>query len=264
MSLRLSMLMLAGLATMAQSPPAGGGPDFLSREKEALVAASIAAEVRKYSAVIDSPAARNYVRQLGQNLAAQLPEGEFSYTFEVLADSGSPMHEPAAAPGGHIFVPAHLLLAAESESEFAAVLAHSMAHAAERHSVRLGQRSQSTKLSNIPMMVIIHGRDMIVPPRYLNSLREFELEADRMAVQTMALAGHEPLALFRYLDRMHGGNTQSANSALLPREMRLANLRQALAALPASQYSSNTGDFERVRQEVRVLLDRIPRRPSLR
>jgi predicted Zn-dependent protease len=174
------------------------------------------------------------------------------------------MHEPAVTPGGHIFVPAPLFLSAESESEFAGMLAHSMVHAAERHTVRLAPRGPVSTLSDIPMMVVIHRADMSVPLRYVNPLREFELQADRLAMQAMARAGYEPAALFRYVNRVQGEDAQGPNSTVPPREARITNLQQALVALPANERALGSGEFERVRLEMRALLDRMPRRPSLR
>lgn len=62
------------------------------------------------------------------------------------------MHEPIAFPGGFIFVPARLILAAQDEDEFAGMLAHSIAHIAERHATRQATRSEITNMSTTPLI----------------------------------------------------------------------------------------------------------------
>ncbi len=264
MELRLGVLALVALAVMAQNPPAGEAPGIFSLEKEALIGVRIAEGVRKDATVMESVAAREYIQQIGQNLAAQMPASGLTYTFELVAESEGLMHEPAVAPGGHIFVPAPLFLSVESESEFAGVLAHSVAHAAGRHSVRLVQPGPVTPPSKIPLMVVIHLRNSIVPLGYVEPLREFELEADRLAMQAMARAGYEPAALCRYATRMQGADAQDPHAPIPPRQARLANLEQALATLAPNERTSNSGEFEKIRRELRALLARTPPRPSLR
>ena len=64
--------------------------------------------------------------------AASLPNSQTRTcisTFAVIAeDRGGYTHEPLAYPGGRIFVPAPLILAAGDEAEFAGMLAHAMAN----------------------------------------------------------------------------------------------------------------------------------------
>ena len=261
MLLPLFVFILAGLAAAAQNPPSTKGLNFYSLEKETALGAHLAEEVTKRGTLLPSAAAREYVEWLGRKLEVQMPEGGPSYTFQCLAESPSALREPNVLPGGYIFVPAGLFLTAESEGEFVGMLAHSMAHAAARHGTRMVTLGQVIFPGNVPLIFIggwagLHGTEMALPLAFLRFMRGFEAEADRIAVQTMARVGYDPAALSRYIERMQAGEGPVIYSPRPPREARVAALRQAIAELPPSPYSSGTGQFERIRAAVRALTPR--------
>jgi predicted Zn-dependent protease len=93
---------------------------------------------------LDNAAALDFVKRLGARLAAQLPEPRFDYTFAVTAsDQSNVLHEPLSLPGGYIFVPTSLFLTVQDEAEFAGMLAHAMAHVANRDGTRAATRGNS-------------------------------------------------------------------------------------------------------------------------
>ena len=122
-------LLRAVFASLSASAQERRGINFYSKEKEASIGASLAADVRKNTTIIESAALSQYVERLGRKLAAVLPDSGIDYTFIVVEKNlGGSTHEPLALPGGYIFIPAELFLAARSESEFASMLAHAVAH----------------------------------------------------------------------------------------------------------------------------------------
>jgi len=145
----LCVMLLSDLSVAAQDTQAGREPNLYSREKEMALGASLAQQVQRTATPLNSPAALDYVQRLGAKLAAQLPEPRFSFTFAVTSnDQGNALHEPLSLPGGYIFVPASLFLAAQDEAEFAGMLAHAMAHVADRDLTRAASRAQM--VNNIP------------------------------------------------------------------------------------------------------------------
>ena len=78
------------------------------------------------------PAAHRVRRSLGRRLAAANNAGG-SYTFFLIDD---PVINAFAGPAGYIGVYAGLILAAQTESELAAVMAHEIAHVTQRHLMR--------------------------------------------------------------------------------------------------------------------------------
>src|ERR1039458_3012418 len=125
-------LLLACATLSAQTPTPGRGVNFYSIEKEKALGAQIAAEYRHQARVLDSPSVNAYLDDLGQRLAAQAPATGYPSPFERADDDQTWIHEAAAFPGGPVFVPASLILAAADEDEIAGMLAHAIAQIATR------------------------------------------------------------------------------------------------------------------------------------
>ena len=100
---------LAGLLPAQQRRP-GQGVNFYSIEKEAVLGAQLADEVRSHTHPIDNVAVTDYVAFLSHRLTASQPGQPFTYTFTVISDDiGGSTHEPTWLPGGYIFVPTSLI-----------------------------------------------------------------------------------------------------------------------------------------------------------
>src|SRR5712664_238770 len=173
----LGALTLGALTLGAQERQVGQGVNFYSVEKEAAIGASLARDVRQNTTAIDSPAVRDYVQRIGGQLSAQLSSPP-SYTVSVIADDrGGPSHEPLSLPGGYIFVPAKLILTARNDAEFAGMLAHAMAHVAERHGTRQATQGQVANNASIPLifmggwMSMGEGDESLVPMSFRSTLR---------------------------------------------------------------------------------------------
>jgi predicted Zn-dependent protease len=182
----------------------------------------LAADFRQRTTSIDSPAVHNYLDRLGHRIAAELRDAKLPFTFSVVADDPCrTIHEPAALPGGYVFVPGALFVETRNEAEFAGMLAHAMSHIAARHGTRQASRGTIANLATIPL-VFMGGwgggcSEVLIPRAFLASQRSQELEADVLAVQTMAQAGFDPMALVRYIERV-----QPAAAALPDRDQRVA------------------------------------------
>ena len=191
----------------------GRGVNFYSIEKEQALGAQLAAEYRRQIRAFDAPSVNAYLDELGQRLAAQAPATGFTFTFELVDDDQTWIHEAAAFPGGPVFVPASLILAVSSEDELAAMLAHAIAHIATRQETRQMTRVQIVNQSAIPLInmggwngyAIRQGASLAVPIGFLAFQRKHELESDQLAVRFLSSAGYDPQALARLLG---GGQTQ--------------------------------------------------------
>jgi predicted Zn-dependent protease len=229
-ALRASLFFLGAVTLGAQQP--------YSAEKEAALGASLATEARNSTTAIESPAVRGYVQRIARELAAQLPNPPFSYAFSLIADDrGGPTHEPLAFPGGYILAPASLLQTARNEAEFAGMLAHAMAHVAERHGLR---PASSGKIS---LWVNAGDDDSLFPAAFRSIRRGYETEADVLAVKMTAGAGYDPEDLVRYIAR-----TEPVDS----REFRISKIEIVIRALPPKAYSAGSVDeFARMQDLVR-------------
>jgi predicted Zn-dependent protease len=254
------LCVLASLQSFAQKPT--------SIEKEGELGLQLASDFREHTTSIASPTAEQYVEDLGQKLALQVPKTGFSFTFGIIADDPCPtIHEPAAFPGDHIFVPVALFVAAHDEAEFAGMLAHAMAHAQQPWRRELVP-SAGVFMSGIGCFsgLAVPSSGLPVPAGFLKFQRTLESEADLLAVQTMSSTGFDPNALVRYTTRIQPQvpGARAAFSPLPLREDRIVSMSSAIAKLsPRTYTASTTGEFEAVREEViRLTPSAPPARPD--
>ncbi len=245
---RMLLILFTTVTLSAQEPQAN---------KEAALGAQLANDIRAHTTAVDSPAVQSYVDVIGQKLAKQFPSDDVTYRFTVVTDSlGGRTHEPAALPGGYVFVSTSLLSEARDEAEFAGMLAHAVAHIADRDNVGKARGGQVIHPASVPLVFLggwngVWASDMAIPGPFVNAQRKYELEADQQAVRAMASAAYDPVALLRYIDRV-----QPVQSSLPPRSDRIAALEKAIAELPVQSYSSPKEDFkhiqfEHIQEEVR-------------
>jgi predicted Zn-dependent protease len=253
----LILVLFASLFASAQER--GSGVNFYSKEKESALGMQVAAEVRRQMAVIESDIVNQYVERMGSKLAAVLPDRGITYTFTVVQNNiGGSTNEPLALPGGYIFIPANLFLAARNEAEFGGMLAHAIAHVAARHGTRQATRAQITELSPLPFVFLSSptaGDGSLLPGGLLSLQRSFETEADRLAVAITTKAGYDPEALARYVARLQYDTTGKLSSSLPPRDERIAAIRTAIQQLPQNE-------FPHIQDELHKLLP-LPNPPSL-
>jgi len=248
----------------------GRGVNFYSIEKEQALGAQLAAEYRRQIRAFDAPSVNAYLDELGQRLAAQAPATGFTFTFELVDDDQTWIHEAAAFPGGPVFVPASLILAVSSEDELAAMLAHAIAHIATRQETRQMTRVQIVNQSAIPLInmggssgyAIRQGASLAVPIGFLAFQRKHELESDQLAVRFLSSAGYDPQALARYIERVQPADPAMRNPmAPYPaKDQRLAALQAAIQQLPPATYSAHPG-LDAIQQEVTKLTARPAKTP---
>jgi beta-barrel assembly-enhancing protease len=216
------------------------------RDKEAALGATLAGGIESKTTPIASKLVQDYVDQLGQKIAVQLKE-PFTFSFLAITDDlAAEIHEPLSLPSGHIFVSAALILAARNESEFAGMLAQAMS-----------RRPPRIESLNATIPLIYTGVFGPAPQSALPAMRSAALEADQLAVETLARAGIDPEGLRDYIDREQRNDHRSA---LPDRATRLAAIERAIRNLPPAIYTES-GDFPQVRQEARPA---PPKPPSLK
>ncbi len=141
-------LILASPPIYAQSedlPDIGSPSDsVLSKQQEAQIGRAIYKSIWASGNILTDPEVQEYVQGIGQNLGAHAQNGDQQFRFFVVND---PAINAFALPGGVIGVHSGLLLATETESELAGVLAHEIAHVTQRHISRAIYASQKQSIS---------------------------------------------------------------------------------------------------------------------
>ena len=241
------------LPLFAQEHPAREGVTSRGLEKEAALGRRLAMEVASTTEPLDSDTVRDYVNALGARVAAAFSRPGFTYSF-IVVRRGNTAEEPLALPGGIIFVPASLLLAAQDEAEFAGMMAHALAHATLQDSTVRPRLNSAPIVRTTSLGGWTGPETAAVPAGFLEVQRERELEADRLAGKAMAGAGFEPLALARYIARLPA------------HDQRVAALQSMAQGLSVQARPAAGSDFSSIQQEVRRLIPAPAekRQPTLR
>src|SRR5689334_2774230 len=141
---------LAGTGMAQHEGELGKGVNLYSIEKEIALGNQLTTEFRRSTRAVESAAALAYVNGIGQRLAAEIGGPPFTYTFALIADDPTAIHEVAAFPGGFLFVPSSLILTVKDEDELAGMLAHAIAHVASRHGTRQATKAKLVNMSSVP------------------------------------------------------------------------------------------------------------------
>jgi predicted Zn-dependent protease len=228
---------------------------FYNQGKEAVLGASLASQVRRQTTALGLVRVDEYVQNLGLQLATQMAPAEHWTLTVVRNREGGPTREPLWLPGGYLFIPAGLMIAAENEAEFAGMLAHAMAHVAKRHALRQATSGGIAQLATIPLIYVtgwMTNENSLTPLTGLKLRRQLELEADQVAVEAMASAGFDPHSLLHYVARVSAQTSTATeeHSPFPPAAVRLNALQQAVQNLPASSWAAGSESFHSLQGQV--------------
>ncbi|MBK5963030.1 peptidase M48 [Thiocystis minor] len=197
-------------------PDLGNSSDaMMSTGAEVRLGRAFMRSVRAALPVLDDPILTSYLESLGNDLVAADRHATGDFTFFLIDE---PVVNAFAGPGGYIGVYAGLILAAETESELAAVIAHEIAHVTQRHLMRGFEDQQKisipatallvaaailgAQVSSDAGMAAIMGIQAAAIQRQINFTRDNENEADRLGIATLAHAGHDPHAMAGFFGRL--------------------------------------------------------------
>jgi predicted Zn-dependent protease len=111
------------------------------------------------------------------------------------------------------------------------------------------------------------GNEGALPLSFLKVQREYETEADVLAIKRMAAAGYDPEALLRDIDHTQTESTTTPKvfSVLPRRDARVSDLKAAIQALSPETYPL-TNEISAIQAEVRSVQPnwKPARRPSPR
>ncbi len=190
----------------------GGGLNFYSLEREIAVGNDMAKQVEASTKLVTDTEITEYVNRIGQTLVRN-SDSRVPFTIKVI-DSNEV--NAFALPGGFFYVDSGLILAAENESELAAVMAHEIAHVAARHATRNMTKQQIWNMASIPLMfvggpagyAIAEIASFAVPLSFLKFSRDAEREADMLGLQYDYAAGYDPQAFIQFFERLKAEEKQ--------------------------------------------------------
>ena len=177
-----------------------------------------------------------------------------------------------AAPGGVVGVNLGLFLYAEDIHEYASVMAHELAHLSQRHFARGIEEQQAQSLPLLASMLasiivaVVGGGDAglaaisttqaAAHANQMRFSREREQEADRVGLNTLVRANHDPAAMARMFERMQRAYrfTRKPPEFLLTHplsETRIADARNQAIRLPRGEYVDSL-DYQLMRTRIEV------------
>lgn len=236
---------------------------------ERKVGEEIMRDMRADPTFLDDPEVTGYLNNLGYRLAAASPNNRQDFEFFVLRDSTL---NAFALPGGYIGVHSGLILAAQSESELAGVLAHEIAHVTQHHIARLvAQDSRNSLLSIAALaLAILTARSNSqvggaagalaqagAIQSSLDFTRDNEREADRVGLQILTKSGLDPRGMETFFERLAKFNRLYDNNAPVYLRShpltseRLADIENRLLSVPYKQIPDSL-DFQLVRAKLRA------------
>lgn len=225
--LLLAMLFGAPLALADGLPDLGDAAAAdLSPAVERRLGESIMNDIRlREPTWLDDPEVEYYLNALGRRLAGQTGESELSFRLFAVRD---PMINAFATFGGYIGVNTGLILAAQSESELASVLAHEMAHVTQRHLARqVAQQRQVSVATMIAMAMAIfaaRSNSQVATAALATSQaagiqsqlafsRDFEREADRVGFDILTRSGFDAQGMVAFFERLQRSGRVYENNA---------------------------------------------------
>ncbi|MES3023702.1 MAG: M48 family metalloprotease [Pseudomonadota bacterium] len=261
----------ANLPTLGDTARGDLSPVFERRIGEAVMR-----DIRRDRDFLDDPPILEYLNGFGETLVAAHPgargETGADYYFFAVRD---PLLNAFALPGGFIGVHSALLLAAQSESELAAVMSHEIGHVAQRHIARMiGQQKQDSLIPLAAMLLaalvarsstdaavgVAMGGQGLAIQRQLDFSQDAEREADRVGFQIMGAAGFDTSGMVAFFGRMQ--TASRSYSDLTPAWLRshpltserISDIQARIRDTPYRQRVDSI-EFHLVRARARVLQD---------
>jgi len=186
----LAILLLA----LAAAPLAA--LSLISVNDEIVMGRAAQQQVRKTVPPLPDQELNAYVSRVGRQLAARARGPRYPYSFSI---ANYREINAFALPGGPIWVNRGAIEAAKNESQLAGVVAHEIAHIAQRHSARQLSNAMVTNLG-LTLLGALLGNSgganaaniaarYVASGAFLKFSRDDEREADRVGAAIMARAG---------------------------------------------------------------------------
>lgn len=197
---------------------------FTAQEEKRL-GESIMHDIRRDLSFNDDAELTDYLNTLGYRLVASSADARQEFEFFIIRDATL---NAFAMPGGFIGVHTGLILAAQSESELAGVLAHEIAHVTQRHIARqISKQSQlstmalaglalallASRVSSEAGQAAAIGAQAGAVASQLNYSRDFEREADRVGFQTLQRANFNVQGMPAFFERLQKNSRLLESSA---------------------------------------------------
>jgi predicted Zn-dependent protease len=278
--LRPTLLTLACLIAtpgLAEDLPSLGDASsaIVSPEQEHQLGHAWLSMLRGQVSVISDPQLKDFVESSVYHLAETSDLQDHRLSFILIKD---PQINAFAAPGGIVGVNGGLFLYAQTEAEYAAVLAHELGHLIQRHFARGVEAQQRMQLPLMAAMLAgivaaaagagdagiaaIAGTQAAAIQNQLRFSRQNEQEADRVGVVNLVRAGYDPRAMpdmFERLARQYRYDQKPPEFLLTHpvTESRIADTRNRAEQYP-QKGTEDSLRYQLMRARVQLIFENTP------
>ncbi len=184
---------------------------YYSTDREVKLGQTIDRELLKDKEfkLAEDPLLQKRVEDIGRRIAAVCDRKEIDYYFRVIEDKEV---NAFSLPGGYVYVNTGLIEKVANDDELAAVIGHEIGHIVARHSVKKLQAIMGYSLLRILTSQIPEGQGANVGADYAFAqiltgyARDDELLADKLGARYCRLAGYDPSAMIKFLERLQEVN----------------------------------------------------------
>lgn len=245
----------------------------ITPRQEQQIGLQIMRQIRADPSYLNDAEIAGYLNNLGNRLISSSNEAKPDQSFEFFA-----LHDPSinafALPGGFMGFNSGLIIAAQSESELAGVMAHEIAHVTQKHLARMisGQQHMGliTSLAALALAILAsrsnpHAGQAILATAQagaiqskLNFTRKHEKEADRIGFNILHKAGFDPHGMSAFFERLQNAgryHESGAPSYLRTHPLtyeRIADIENRTRELAYRQVPDSI-DFHLVRAKLKAL-----------
>jgi predicted Zn-dependent protease len=278
----LAVIFLISLAIIADEKPKIELPELgdrvsgaVSEYQEQLIGNQFLSQIYAQAPLVTDPLTFEYTELLIYKLSETSNVKNRDFKVLIIDDNSL---NAFAAPGGIIGVNRGLFLYAETEGQFASVMAHELAHLSQRHFARNVLRSKDTNLASALVMIssiavalisnnpnAIAAGPALLQQQSLRYSRLFEKEADRVGFQNLINAGYKPSSMgemFEIMNDMRRLYGELPPEFLLTHPITSSRVSDAFSA--ADQYpelenqKSDSLDYSLIRTRLMVEAEQIP------
>jgi predicted Zn-dependent protease len=241
-----------------------GAIQLISVADEIAIGREAQAKTRKETPQLKDSAVQAYVARVGRRLAAHATGERFPYSFSV-ADYRE--INAFALPGGPVWMNRGAIQTLDSESQFAGVLAHEIAHIAQRHAAAQLSNAMVTNFG-LNLLGALLGNaggagaarvaaSSVASGTFLKFSRDDEQDADRVGVAIMRRAGWDPRGMIELLERVRDQQKRDPGSVEIffsnhpsPKD-RVALLRRVVSRRATG--TRDSAEFQKIRSRLRRL-----------
>jgi predicted Zn-dependent protease len=258
-------------------PTIGGvGGGLISEQQESDIGRQVMMSIRRSAGQIEDPLVYDYLSAVIYQLVPSAPLNSRNLTLALI---DSPDINAFAVPGNIVGVNGGLFLNAQSEQQFASVLAHELAHLSQRHFARrMEQQEMSAPLTIAGMIAgivlsavtqsdigiaAIAGTQAMAVQNMLAYSRNHEQEADRIGMEILADSGMDPRGMPEMFEimmrqnRMQGNRVPEYLSTHPLTQSRVADTRSRAEQYPEGEFADST-EYHLIRARLQVRYARSP------